>query len=88
MSSKSARIQIRISEWDKTLLSEAAAEKGVSLSEFMVSASVTRAQMELADRTSFVLNEQEWETFEAFLNAPPKRNEGLARLLSRGRPSV
>jgi uncharacterized protein (DUF1778 family) len=88
MAEKADRIQLRISEWDKKLLSEAAAEKGVSLSEFIVSTSVTEAKMQLADRTHFVLNEEEWETFERFLNAPPKRNEGLARLLARERPTI
>jgi uncharacterized protein (DUF1778 family) len=85
---KSKRRQLRVSADDDAVIAAAAASTGRSVSEFMVDASLTRAQMLMADRTHIELAPDAWDSFVAVLDSEPEPNARLAALAGRVRADV
>lgn len=83
---KSARLDLRVSEAQKTLLEEAAAYEGRTVTDFVLQAASVAAQNALADRTHFVLSAEAWAAFTEALDRQPRYLPWLAKLLSE--PSV
>ena len=85
---RSERLQIRLHPRDRALIEEAAKAKGVTLTEFVVSAARPAARDTLADRTEFVLGPEAacwWEE----INARPARDLPSVRaLMERPSPCV
>jgi uncharacterized protein (DUF1778 family) len=80
-SPKTARLAVRVSASQKTLLDEASRITDTSLSEFVLSAATQAAQDVLADRRRFVLPRRQWNHFVRLLDAPPRSLPRLRRLL-------
>jgi len=80
--SKSERIDVRASTSVKQLLQEAARTCHKNVSEFLLDAGVTAANQALADRQQFVLDDVQWQTFQAALDAPTQGKPRLKRLLT------
>jgi uncharacterized protein (DUF1778 family) len=78
---KSSRLNLRLSEGAAAAIRRGAAEAGTSVSEFVVAAAVERAERELADRTRFVLGEDDWAQFVAALDRPPRPVAEVRELL-------
>ena len=70
MTPKSSRLNLRVAPADDALLRQAAALAGVSVSEFLVESARVRAEMLLADRTHFVLDDDQWNAFCDSLDRP------------------
>lgn len=83
---KDSRIDVRLSKSQKTLLEQAAAARGKSLSEFMVTVSTEAAEMVLADQNRLSLSEEAMQSFIARLEEPPRVLPKLKALFER--PSV
>jgi uncharacterized protein (DUF1778 family) len=83
---KSERVNLRVAPSDAALLRSAAEEEGVSLSEFLVESARYRAQMVLADRTRFELDDDAWDEFNAMLERPARVIPELVELFRRARP--
>jgi uncharacterized protein (DUF1778 family) len=83
---KTKRVNLRVAEQDDDLLRRAAGYAEQSLSEFLVASGRERAQRLLADRTRFVLSEEQWAAFNAELDRPARTTPELVELLSRKRP--
>lgn len=83
---KTKRVNLRVAERDDDLFRRAAGYAEQSLSEFLLASGRERAQRLLADRTRFVLSEEQWVAFNAELDRPAKANRELVELLSRPRP--
>lgn len=83
---KTAFLNIRISEQQKDLISQAAALRKISLSEFVIENAYTAAAQVLADNTHFVLSSEKWEAFCEALDAPPKDLPALKELFRRPSP--
>lgn len=83
---RTERIDIRTSSNDKTLLQQAAAASHKNVSEFLLEHGLIAAQETLTDRRLFVLNDEQWQAFQAALDSPPQERPRLARLLTE--PSV
>ena len=83
---KDGRLELRVEPERRQLLDEAAAASGMSTSAFVLSHATTAAQIVLADRTSFVLPAEHWDTFVGLLGRPEQPMAGLAAFLSQ--PSV
>ncbi|MEX1198737.1 MAG: DUF1778 domain-containing protein [Pseudohongiellaceae bacterium] len=79
---KSDRIDVRISPEVKLLLQEAARASHKKVSEFLLDAGVSAANQALADRRRFVLDADQWEAFEQALDRPVQRKPALKRLLT------
>lgn len=64
------QIQIRASQAVQALIDRAAAAVGLSRSQFMLETSIREAENTLLDQRIFVLDADQWEAFEAALDAP------------------
>lgn len=80
--SKSERIDVRASASVKQLLQEAARVCHKNVSEFLLDAGVTAANLALADRRRFELNEAQWEVFQQALDRPVQSKPRLNKLLT------
>ncbi len=68
------------------LVRHAAAVTGQSLTEFVSSAAITRAENTLADRHVFQLDDTAWAEFNAILDRPAKHIPELAELFTEPAP--
>ena len=78
---KSERIDVRTSAPAKQLLQEAARASHKNVSEFLLDAGLTAAAQTLADRRQFLLDEAQWQAFEAALDRPVQPKPRLQKLL-------
>lgn len=82
MKDKSKRhITIRISNTDKEILRYAAASKGMSLSAYVLSATVKRAADDLKKERKLTLSQEGWNQVMDLLENPPKASQALAALM-------
>ena len=80
------RWAFRVAPEADQIVRRAAESSKRSLTDFVVGAAVIEAEHVLADRTSFVLEKGQWETFAEALDRPPLAKPGLKKLFST--PSV
>ena len=80
---RSERVDLRMTPAAKHILQRAAAVSKKSLTEFLLDSSLHAAQDTLADRRLFLLDDAQWDAFEAALDAPPEDNPALRALLAR-----
>jgi uncharacterized protein (DUF1778 family) len=86
MTTKTARVHLRIAAEDKELFERAGSLHEESLTEFLVESGRERAERLLADRTHFVLDEADWRTFNEALDRPAESRPELAKLFARSHP--
>lgn len=85
-STRSAKLDLRLTPEAKQKLQTAAKSAGRTVSEFVVESALVRADETLADRTRFGLDAERWRTFLEALDAPPREISRLGRLLQE--PSI
>ena len=85
-STRTEKLDLRLSKAAKQTLQAAAAAARKSVSEFVLETALSEAEERLADRTVFTLDEKQWNDFVAALDAPPQRKPRLERLFRE--PSV
>jgi uncharacterized protein (DUF1778 family) len=78
---KEDRINLRASAEQKQLLAQAAELEGKTISEFMLDASVRRAQDALLEQRVFTLSPEEYDEFAKALATPGSRQR-LEKLLA------
>jgi uncharacterized protein (DUF1778 family) len=78
---RSEKLDLRLTRDAKTVLQTAAAASNRSVSEFVLESALARADEALADRRNFGLSAAEWKEFMAALDAPPRPLPRLKRLL-------
>jgi uncharacterized protein (DUF1778 family) len=83
---KTARRNLRVAPADDALFRQAAEVAGESVSEFLVASGRTRAEMLLADRREFALDDEAWAAFAAALDRPAEVRPEVVELLRRPRP--
>ncbi len=83
---KTQRVNLRIDEEDRRLFDEAASEQDESLTQFLVESGRERAERTLADRTSFVVDDERWRAIEAAMDRPAEVKPELVKLFDRPRP--
>lgn len=83
---KPDKVELRISPIAKSRLQAAAQASHKSLSAFLLESGLAQADSVLADRTLFVLTDDQWKAFTAALEAPARPRPRLARLLNE--PSI
>ncbi|HUZ67942.1 MAG TPA: DUF1778 domain-containing protein [Beijerinckiaceae bacterium] len=80
---KNERLEVRLPSAAKALIRQAAHARKQPVSDFMVEQSLIAAEMALADRNVFSLNEADWKAFNALLDAPsrdlPRLRQALAK---------
>ena len=83
---RSERLELRVSPEEKQLLSDAAAATERTVSQFVFQSAAIAAQDVLADRRNFFLSETAWDAFAAALEREPRFLPRLANLVNS--PSV
>jgi uncharacterized protein (DUF1778 family) len=79
---KDALINMRIHSSTRDFIDQAAKAIGKDRSDFMLEAAYEKAEEVLLDQTSIILSDDQWESFNALLDAPPKANAKLNKLLA------
>lgn len=79
---KSERIDVRTTPLAKATLQQAAAVSGKTVSEFLLEQGLAAAEIALADRRAFALDEERWQAFLEALDNPVRERPRIARLLS------
>lgn len=78
---REATINLRATKKQKAWIDQAADALGRSRSDFMLDAVCREAESVLLDRRYFSLSDEAYRKFTAVLDAPPKENRRLRRLL-------
>lgn len=78
---RSEKLDLRLTLDAKRALQAAAAVVHRSVSEFVLESALARADEALVDRRTFTLNAMQWKAFMAALDAPPRPLPRLKRLL-------
>lgn len=84
--SKDERIAVRASHAQRDLITRASRVSSTTVSDFVLKASLERAEDVLADRREFRLPDEQWTAFVALLDRPPTDKPRLRRLLTE--PSI
>ena len=79
---QSLRLAVRASASVTQLLQEAARVSHKNVSEFLLDAGITAANLALADRRRFELNDEQWEAFQQALDRPVQTKPRLKKLLT------
>jgi uncharacterized protein (DUF1778 family) len=79
-STRTAKLDLRLTEEAKQTLQAAAQASRRSVSEFVLESALVRAEETLADRTRFSLDAERWQAFLQALDAPPRDLPRLGRL--------
>ncbi len=80
-STRTAKLDLRLSPEAKQKLQSAAESAGRTVSEFVLESALVRADETLADRTRFGLDADRWKAFMDALDAAPRSIPRLGRLL-------
>ncbi|MGZ8940373.1 MAG: type II toxin-antitoxin system TacA family antitoxin [Limisphaerales bacterium] len=75
-------MNLRVTPQLKRLLVKAAEMQDLQLTDFMLNAARTAAEVAIADRTQFVLPPGKWRAFNAALDEPPREIPTLRELFS------
>ena len=79
---KLTRLNIRISEHEKDVITKAAESLDTTVSSFVLQKAYAEARAVLADQSQFRLPEKRWRKFCKALDAPPKDLPALRKLLT------
>jgi uncharacterized protein (DUF1778 family) len=80
---RSERVDLRMTPAAKRTLMQAASAENKTLTEFLLDRGLHAAFETLADRRTFVLDDDRWHAFVAELDRSPADNPRLRRLLRR-----
>lgn len=83
---KSTQVSMRVEAATRQIIDRAANVLGQTRTEFILSTARERAIEVLLNRQYFELPEEDWNRFNAALDAPPKPNAALKALLSEEAP--
>ncbi|MEV4419404.1 DUF1778 domain-containing protein [Patulibacter sp. NPDC049589] len=84
---KNHRLNVRVDDADDALFRRAAESAGESLSSFVLQGARERSERVLADRSRFVLDEEQWAAFHAALDEPARDVPAVRELFGRPRPA-
>lgn len=82
-STRTEKLDLRLTPAAKQALHAAAAADRRSLSEFVLDSALARAEETLAMRRHFGVDADKWETFMAALDAPPRALPRVEKLFER-----
>lgn len=84
---RTEKLDLRLTPTAKQMLQSAAEATGArSVSDFVLASALARAEEALPNRQRFGLDDEQWQAFQAALDAPPRPMSRLSRLLAE--PSV
>ena len=81
-STKNQRLQLRLTDRQKEIITRAAEVKQTTMTNFILEKSYEAAIEVLTEQTMFTLNDGQWDQFCEALSAPPKPIPALRKLLT------
>ena len=85
-STRTTKLDLRLSQEAKQTLSAAAKATHCSVSQFVLASALQRATETLTERRRFELDAEQWEKFMAALDAPPQIVPQLQQLFRESSP--
>jgi uncharacterized protein (DUF1778 family) len=82
MTQETERISLRLTPQQEAVLRRAAEARGESANDFIVRHAVEAAEMELADRRVFDLDDVGWDELQSLLSRPPALPRAMIEPLS------
>jgi uncharacterized protein (DUF1778 family) len=82
MAAKTERLNLRLTPTQDAVLRTAAEARGESASEYVLRNAVAAAEVDLADRRVFVVDDAAWNELGELLSAPASMPAPMARLLA------
>jgi uncharacterized protein (DUF1778 family) len=82
METKTARWTLRVTPAQDAIVRRVLDQTGESLNEYVVRHTVDAAQIDLADRRVFAIDDAAWTELQALLDRPPVHKPELATLLA------
>ena len=79
------RINMRLQPDQKTLIVRGAEARGLSLTDFMLTAGLREAEMALLERTAFEIDAKTLAYFMEILDKPAEAKPGIKKLLERNK---
>lgn len=83
---KRARLGLRTTPQQETLIRRAAARTRKSVTEFILDSTCVAAEQALLEQCYFPVGSREWNAFQAALDRPPRVKPDLKRLLKTKAP--
>lgn len=80
---KKQRIDLRLTDDDKSIIEEAAALTNQSVTQFMLTSAAERAAEVIEQHRRVILNDESWIRVMEALSNPPSPNEKLHRAAKR-----
>lgn len=80
---KKQRIDLRLSDDDKSAIEEAAAISNQTITQFMVASASQRAAQVIEQHRRLILNEESWTRVMDAISNPPEVNDRLKRAAKR-----
>jgi len=77
---RSARFNVRLSEYEARLIRLGAEHLGVNVSNFILQSACGRAAQEIAEARHFEISSKDWQRFSEALDRPVKVKPRLKRL--------
>lgn len=82
VASKTERLNLRLTAAQDAVLRSAAEARGESASEYVLRHAVEAAEVDLADRRVFVVDDAAWHELQALISAPASLPLPMTRLLT------
>jgi len=82
MAVKTERLNLRLTPAQDAVLRRAAEARGESASDYVLRHAVEAAEMDLADRRVFMVDDAAWTELQALVSAPASLPPQMAKLLS------
>lgn len=83
---RSEKLDLRLTPQAKQRIVAAAEALNRSVSDFVLTSALERADEALAEQRTFILSPEKWEAFQAALDAPPRDIPRMRRLMQE--PSI
>lgn len=83
---RSSRIEVRATVDERALIDRAVAEEGTDLTTFVLHHTTEAARRVLADRSEFVLGDEQQRAWDAINDRPARDLPGLRALFERPSP--
>jgi uncharacterized protein (DUF1778 family) len=86
VATKSERLNLRVSAEHGEVLRRAAEVRGETVTDYVVRHAVEAAEIDLADRRLFIVDDPAWNELQAIMSSQPTLPPAIIKLLSN--PSV
>lgn len=83
---KDKRLEQRLTEAQRDLISRGADAKGKSVSDFVIESACLAAELAILDKRVTYMTESDFDKFLAMLDEPPRQVPGLDELFSKKAP--